>query len=758
MTASVKILLRTLLSLFVLFALAAFVLIGALSRGPVSFSFASQHIAQILASQYPDLDLNFDDLELLWDGQDRNLVFGVTDVSIKRDSEPIAQIPAVTVTFSGEALLNGRLAPAGLEFSGLKVLLTRKEDGTVELGYSYENVSTDNSAAKNTGGVDISAVHNLLNNLGGKRSTSDLTAYLERLEIYQSGLFIEDERLEKLWRVTSANMVIWRSEEGLTGRLQGDVHIGDETINLVANAAYSRHSRKTILNTQITDFPPALLSREVESLEILQGVTLPVSGDINLSLDQGFEPAQVGFNLRTGAGKVDIPSLYKKPLEINSLTVEGHTEAPFNAVNLNAVEINSIGPKISMSGSFMETSAGFGMSIEGAMPKLLATELPVYWPYSAGVDAYNWVTKKILDGVVHDTTFRIDLPPGAIASGNIPDGAIELKFSFEKASADYFAPLPKATDISGRTILTEKQIHIYDLKGRLLNMDLPKGDVLIYDFDKDDQIADITVDVTGKNRDIFEFLDLKPLGLVSPFGINPSEMAGEGKVTANFVFPLLDALQISQVAYDASGDFTNTVIPDVYEEIDLTEGTLKVGVTPKQLTVSGPGKLKDNPAQILFQSWFQGPKKDIRRYEVQAKLDEAARQSLEMETEYLKGSVAASLGLDVHPDGTSTGVVTLNLLEAEIDIPDLYIRKRIGVTGLLGAQFRTDGKGNSQVSNIRLNSESLDVVGEATFDPSGLKTFSAPKIVFSDTRLAANARRVRKDEYVLDIKAETLDL
>ncbi len=738
--------------------LALFLLIGALSRGPISFSFASPYIGQVLASQYPELDLDFSDLQLLWDGQDRNLVFGVSDVSVKRGEEPIARIPAVTVTFSGEALMKGRLAPAGLEFSGLKVLLTRKEDGTVRLGYSYDtDLAVETPEAKRDG-LSIAAIHELLNGLGEKKSESDLTAYLERLEIYRSGLFIEDERLQKLWRVTSANMVLWRSEDGLTGRLIGDAQIGDESISMVANAAYARRDGTTVINTQITDFPPSLLAKEMPDLDILQGVDLPVSGDINVSLDKSFIPVQVGFKLKTGAGKVDIPSLYKKPLDINSVFAEGHTAAPFKAVNLNSILIDSKGPKISMSGSFMETDKGFGMSIEGSFPHLKSNDLPLYWPYSTGVDAYNWVTKKIREGDVHNTTFRVDLPPGAIASGKIPDGAIELKFSFEGLSVDYFAPLPKVTNVAGQAILTEKQIHLFDLTGDLQTMKLPTADVLVYDFDKDDQIADITIDVSGQNKDIFAFLDLKPLELVTPYGITPAKMKGTGKVQAQFVFPLLDDLKLEQVVYEANGDFFDTYIPAVYEKVNLSDGTLKVAVTPKQLTVTGPAKLKGNPAQISFQSWFEGTRKGVRRYEVQARLDKKARQSLDLDTEYLKGPVGASLGLDVAPGGKSSGVITLNLLEAEIDIPDLYVNKPIGVTGLLGAQFETDGKGNALISNIRLNSESLDVVGEAELDPAGMKSFRASSISFGETTLALDLRRNKDKDYTANITADILDL
>ena len=133
LTAS-KILARTVLSVLVLIFLTALILVAALSRGPVSLTFMAPYVEQIIADQYPNIDLGFEGLELQWDGRDKNLVFGITNMSALKDNETVAYIPAVTVTFSGDALLKGRVAPSGLEFTGLEVVLTRAENGGVRLG------------------------------------------------------------------------------------------------------------------------------------------------------------------------------------------------------------------------------------------------------------------------------------------------------------------------------------------------------------------------------------------------------------------------------------------------------------------------------------------------------------------------------------------------------------------------------------------------------------------------------------------------
>ncbi|MBL4666724.1 MAG: hypothetical protein JKY04_05050, partial [Sneathiella sp.] len=685
LTAS-KILARTVLSILVLFFLTALILVAALSRGPVSLSFLSPYLAPILAEQYPELELGFEGLELQWDGRDKNLVFGLTNMSARKDNETVAYIPAVTVTFSSDALLKGRIAPSGLEFTGLEVALTRTEAGAIRLGYSYTGNISDETTGKANRDATPDTVHKLLAELGRKSDGSDFTAYLERLEVYQFSLFVEDEKLGEIWQVTAADLVVWKNENELSGRLQGDMHIGDEVVNLVFNATYDPTTRNTVIRTNIEEFPLALLAKQSSDLEILQGVGLSMSGDISLSLNPKFEPVQVGFVLGTGEGFIDLPEFYKKPLPIKSIMLEGHSAAPFEVLNLNVAKIVTNGPSITMSGTFENSEKGIGLSIEGSVPKMLARDISAYWPYSAASDAYKWVTTNIKEGQVNDATFRVDLPAGVLASGDVPDGAIEFKFKFDGASLDYFAPLPEVRNVKGQAILTEKQIHVFDLTGEMSGLALPEGDVLLYDFDQPTQIADITLTVIGENRKIFEFIDKQPLGFATPYGIIPEKMTGVGKVDAQFVFPLKDNLTLEKVRFEAKGQFEGASIPNVYEDYDLTDGNMAILVTPEKLTVKGTGKIRGTLADISFQSWFKGKQAGNRRYEVVAKLDGTARKNLDLgDTSHLSGSVGASLGVDVRSDGQAFGVVTLNLVEAALDIPELKLLKPVGVGGLFGA-------------------------------------------------------------------------
>ena len=94
-----------------------------------------------------------------------------------------------------------------------------------------------------------------------------------------------------------------------------------------------------------------------------------------------------------------------------------------------------------MTGAVDIAEEGVGLSIKGDLANLTVNDLGRFWPYSMASNGYDWVTKNIRDGTVPKASFTIDLPPGALSSGNIPKDSVVLKFDLKGGSADYYAPI-----------------------------------------------------------------------------------------------------------------------------------------------------------------------------------------------------------------------------------------------------------------------------------------------------------------------------
>ena len=759
---------RILMGAVVLLFLAGLLLAAALARGPVSLSFLEPYVVQLVNSQYPELNVDFRNLELEWNGRDKNLMVAIDDLDIRENNNRVASIPDVNLVFSGAAMLRGRIAPAELEFTGLSLRLTRAADGHVELGYENrllpagaapEGAQDEGEAAEN---ADAEAVRDgylaILAELSHAPEPDSITGYLTRLEIYDSALFIEDEILGSFWRMTGADLFLWRKDNGLGGQASGTLKVGQENVSLVLFGDYDRNRKATSLNGQFADLPLPLVGEQAPELERLKGLGLTVSGHVTTELDAEFKFDHLGFDVSTGAGLADWPDLYREPLPIDSLTATGEVTGDFSAVTLHRVVAEALGATVEMAGRIDLAEEGPGLALTGTVRDLRVDDLGRFWPYSMASNGYDWVTKNIRGGTVPSGEFTINLPPGALVSDEIPVGAVDLGFELRGTSADYYAPLPKVTDIDGRAVLTERGITITGLTGKLGDLDVTSEKVVISDFDKYDQLADIRIRVKGSSRDIFTFLDLEPLGLASPYGIQPAAMTGTGTVEAGFKFPLRFDLTLEKVIYDAEGDFTNATIPAVAEDIDLTGGDMRVTVDPKGVQVTGTGLLNGVPADIRAESWFSGAKEGHRHYELHSRIGDAARAALGMDSPYLTGNMTAEVVLETVPDGSASGRVALDLTETAMQVADLHWQKDAGEAGRMTADIRETADAVTTLSNISVQAGDLSAVGTATLKDGLLSRLTVPELRYGRNDMSVDFTQVKKDDIILVLRGEQFDL
>ncbi|MZR30934.1 AsmA-like C-terminal domain-containing protein [Sneathiella litorea] len=762
--ASSRLLYRILMGAVVLVFIVALGLVAALSRGPMSLSFIEPYVVQILEAQYPEVDFSFRKLELEWNGRDKNLNVAIENLEISDEKRRVASIPDVTMVFSGAAMLRGRIAPAELEFTGLKIRLTRNKAGEIKFGYQHslmretgtsgdtERSSSDEVAAAEEEYLDI------LKELSKEPNPDSLTGYLERVEIYDSAVFIEDEILGRFWRATGADVFVWRENQGLRGQASGTIKVGNENVSVVAFGDYDRQLKRTLIDGQFNDLPLPLVGAQVAELEILKGIDLTLSGHVNVDLDEKFSFDTLGFDVTAGPGKVDLPELYKEPLSIDSVSVSGEVTGDFRKVTLESVKAETLGTSVAMNGVVDVADVGMGLTLEGGLNNLKVDDLGRFWPYSMASNGYDWVTKNIRGGEVPTANFKIELPPGALESGEIPKDAVMLKFDLKGTSADYYAPLPKVTDISGSGVLTETGVTISALTGKLGSLNVTSDKVIVNEFDKYDQLADIVIRVTGSSREIFTFLDLEPLGLATPYGIVPSAMTGTGTVDASFKFPLRFDLQLENVKYAANGDFTDATIPDVAEDVTLEKGALKVAVNPKGVQVSGTAALNGVPGKIEAESWFTGTREGNRRYVLTATPDDAGRKALHLDTPYFKGPMTADVTLETKPDGSASGAIKLDITETTVQVEALHWTKAAGEAGQFTADISTTATDVTTLSNIAVTAGDLTATGTAVMEKSLLTELTLPNVHFGESNFNVTFSQPTEGDMKIKVNGAQFDL
>lgn len=723
-TTTAKFLLKVLTGLLVVVVVIIGIGSFAISRGPVSIGFLSEYIVDILARQYPGQKVEFSDLVLEWASHDRELHVRAKDVFVTLNGKRIAAIPDVSSRFSGDALLDGKLAPSELEFYGVRILVTRLASGKFEVGYSTHR--SDDAAEEGAAGND--ALSAIISELSEKPDKSRATGYLKRLEMYDTEIMFNDEKRSKIWQSTAKVLVISRTDGGMQGALALSVNLHGHPLQVEADVDYQRENRKIVASIAVADIPLPLLAKEHSALEILKDADLTVSGDVDFALSEHFDLEYVTFAARSGAGSYFHPDLYKKPLAISAAKVEGSLNSDMSELDLTRIDVDFGGPTLKAGGKVLLSDSSPGLQFSGDVKNFPTNELGNFWPHTMAVDGYNWVTKNIRDGKVTSGEFRIDLPPGAIESGRIPKDAVRLAFDFEGLSTNYYAPLPPVTNISGSAVLSERQIHLTGMTGELGGMTVSEGDALIGGFHLKDQSATIGAVISGSSRQIMTFLDRKPLEFISPYGIVPALVSGDAAVRAKFAFPLLDRLELPDVNFAAAARLENTAIPAVAKDVDLSDGQLIVDVEPGGFTAHGTASLNDIPSKIDVQSWFKGQNKGVRKYHIETVLTREHRKKLAIDSDRLLGPASITADILDRNDGGISGALSADLSGAEINVPALKWRKQAMLPAALKTVFKVDAARNIQLDNTEFSSADLSATGALRIEDGALKQLFLSKV------------------------------
>ena len=115
-----------------------------LSKGPVSLGFLTEHLEHALNENHPKFKLKVGDTILTWAGWQRALDIRILDVTVSlADGSRIGRVPEAWFSLSGDALLQGKIAPRTIEIYGPRLSIRRDDEGAIDIGFGNADSDTD---------------------------------------------------------------------------------------------------------------------------------------------------------------------------------------------------------------------------------------------------------------------------------------------------------------------------------------------------------------------------------------------------------------------------------------------------------------------------------------------------------------------------------------------------------------------------------------------------------------------------------------
>ncbi len=736
-----------------------------LSGGPVSLSFLTPYVGEILSDSDVGLRATVDDTVLTWNTADRTLGIRAVNVRLTRaNGQLLAKVPTMAFRLSVRALLRGRLAPTSIDILGIRATALRQPDGHFDFGLAPRGDEVGADAADTPPGDAGAAAPaddllSLLVSEMSKPAGHGFAGYLTRVSILDADLALEDRRLGVTWRAQQANLLLWREASGVRGDLRLGSELGGRLTRLVATGHFDRETRGVTLEAHITDLVPAGLASLAEVFAPLQGFTVPVDGVITLAASSDGRVEQLGFDLRGGKGEVVLPQLAMPPVVVRSFTVRGAATDDFQRIRFDAAQLETADFTATAAGTLDVTAAGIGIALEASVPTLRTDALPRYWPAATAVNARDWVLSNISGGNLHDIRLHAALTPGEVAGAKIRPGALTVDFGLAGEQVRYFGPLPLLTDAAGSARLTAQHFSLTGVTGRVGDLRVSDGKVDITALDEEDQDAIISLKVAGPATAALTLLDRPPLHFISPLGVTPASVSGQTVISAKFMLPLRKDLTFANVGVQATADLHAIALPKVADRFALSQGELSLQVDKTRLAMQGTAALNDVPVHLEWQETFAPKGPFSSHYVLSGLVDEPGRRALGYPTApYLNGPTAVTLTIDSGRRGDARIDGRLDLRQARLDFDDLYWHKPAGGAGEATFRFDIPAKGPAMLTDLQLNAGDLHVRGQGQFNKGDLEQLRLPLLHFGRNDLAVRVSRLVDGGYAVAADGASFDL
>ncbi len=677
-----------------------------LHAGPVPLDFLTPHLEEALKTEGRGYTVDIDETVAVWAGWRNAVDIVATDVIVKApDGSTLARVPELSLGLSLRALVRGNVAPTSLDAIGPNVRVIRQENGEFALGF-IEAVDDSQPApvdgtpyAAPAAGRDV--IDFLVEELLADPDPSRSFGYLRRISIIGGQVMFEDRVAGSYYRAPDAEIVLLKSASGIAGEANLKLQYGTREADFTISTGIEKDDLGYFAALSFTDVEPAAFATSLPpQLSAITALSMPLSGSVNLRGRLRGALESFDFDLLGAAGKLELIDLYREPLNVSSLRVQGSATADFSTVRIEqaVVDLGDVTAFAKASLEPAEEGGGVRVSLAAHMEDFAMRELHRFWPVSAEPKAREWVTENIYEGIVDRGTIDLALTIGDGDDGGVALEKLEGTLAYTDLGISYFRKMTPVVGIDGAGTFDRHGFYLGVGEASLSeNIRVTGGQVDVVDMDKKGE-ARLVIDVrtVGPIVTALKVLDEDPLHYGDKLGFDPANLAGESNSDLHFELPLVKGLTGDMLEVAAKAKLTGVSAPKGPFGLAISKGALDLQVTRADMRLAGDVRLNGVPAAIVWQEHFDTDAKFRRRFEVKASPDGSQRQALGLPdlSHWIEGAAPTQLTYTVAAKRAPQLTVRSDLRPALIRVPEAAWQKDPGKPGRLEIDARVLKAGN----------------------------------------------------------------
>lgn len=693
-----------------------------LSTNPVDLNFLTPRIEAALADPVSGITVGIGSTQLVWGGWARTIDLHTRNVAVRvADGTIVAVLPDLVVSFSLRALVQGTLAPSAVDVFGARLLVVRSEDGKLQLGAPAQATGSP------AGESDLSGLlPSVIAQLTSKPVPDRPLSFLNVVRIIDGKFYFQDRTSNLSWEAPGAVIELRRDARGLSGEVGVAIEIGGTRATVASDFTYDKDSGRIDLQGSAANLHPAALAWIAPQLQILAGLTTPLSASLVGSGRPDGTIDTLSFDLQGEEGQLTYADHLTEPVPIAQVQLRGafNRAAGRLVLETGTLDIGTLddpGPSVLLTGSVASApDDGSGdMDVEATViiNNMPMGDLSRYWPDDLGGNARAWVVENVTTGMVEAAKAQLGLrlPGGSVgeAEVNRMDGTL----LYQDVEVHFMRPLPPVVEISGTATFDKSSIAFRPGGGRLGPLQVQPTAIDIIGLDREDQDMTIDLAVVGPLRASLELLDHERLALIRELGIDTAAVNGTAAARVAFRFPLIADLSLDDIEIEAKANLEQASVEKFILGQDAREGKLSLSVTKAGMDVTGPLKLGGVGVELAWQEAFtdEAPYRTNLAAEIPT-LDEVGRNTFGIDlAPYLTGPVSTSIRMLTDHAGASTLSAAVNLQSATMAIAPLRWQKPPGQAGEAFLTLRLAAGSMAELSQFKIDAGSLRASGRGLF-------------------------------------------
>ena len=218
-------------------------------------------------------------------------------------------------------------------------------------------------------------------------------------------------------------------------------------------------------------------------------------------------------------------------------------------------------------------------------------EVFAFWPQDLAHPLRDDLIKRIKGGDFANANYVMKVKPGDF--GHLTNDNLRLDFDFQNATLGIEKRMADATQLRGHGRLEGSSFQMDVSSGRLVDVTLDKGGIVVPDFRDHNERARIWLDAHADVPSVIEAVDPITNGQLSTHGLNRDRLSGEAQGHVEISFPTFHKIDASSLNVTFTGHVQDGGFKQAALGWDLTQGEVAINgdLLANRLDIRGPGKL-----------------------------------------------------------------------------------------------------------------------------------------------------------------------